>query len=106
MHPLLCVELAAIQALHNVLVLNLEGLDARLGFFQLNLLLISRKANLAVAVIVKALLLAGLFCICATVFKQLLAVVKDFILLDHLAVLVALKLRKRVCMLSLVARSL
>lgn len=42
MHPLLCVELAAIQALHNVLVLNLEGLDARLGFFQLNLLLISR----------------------------------------------------------------
>ena len=41
MHPLLCFELAAIQAFHNVLVLNLEGLDARQRLLQLNLLLIS-----------------------------------------------------------------
>ena len=33
MHPLLRFELAAIQVLHNVLVLDLEGLDARLGLF-------------------------------------------------------------------------
>ena len=54
----------------------------------------------------EAFLLGGLFCICAAVFKQLLAVEQDFVLLDHLAVLVALKFSKRIRMLSLVTSSL
>lgn len=101
-HSFLRLELAPIQILHNVLVLDLERLDASLSLFKLDLLLVSCLADFAVAVIVEALLLQLLFRARPAFFKHLLAVLKYFVLPDDLAVFVALELRERVCILSFI----
>ena len=67
--------------------------------------MVPRQAYFTIAIIVEALFLAGLFCILTTVFKQFLAVLHDFVLLNHLSVLVTLELGERVSMLCLITSS-
>ena len=69
MHLFLCLKLASIKVLHNILVFNLKRLDSRLGLLQLDLLLISRQAHFPVAIVMETLLLNRLFGIRATVLE-------------------------------------